>query len=562
MRRITLSIILPAVFIVMLFSAKASHLEVEAYMPDEELFRTNMEKTLAIYNIPSLSACILKRDGNKVWQIAWKGAYGYRSAILPRFKADTDTIYTIASITKVITATAVMQLVDQGLISLDEDINVYMPFPIRNPGLDYSNPHDRIPPITVRHLLSHRSGLPSTSPTFFTQHRNLFKQDFGVFMSIDQLREYLAKKESWAHTPPDDPHGAAYYRPGESYCYCNVGYMILGFLIEAVINKDREPGSEKITWKDYIDDHILKPLNMGRTKFYWDYIWKFSNEAHGYIEKRYLTKPNPGYRLDPDGIFSPQYILVPQKNSIINPTLIGARYSAGGPAGQILSTPSDLAAFLIVHLNQGKGYVRDNEGNILYDEQKNPREIRILSEEGIEAMHNVEDERLCPVKPPNDPLYTTGLNRLTGYGLGWARGNLGGRYWNYPWNPDLDPEKGVNWHELAKHGINRNPIRQMNGMDTGGGLDIEGHSGDTYGYHSGMYRISDDLAIIYFINVDLSGEDRDESRMQPGRFKHYTNIANGAQELKGFDGALPHNIVKLSEIEYLLIQKAASLKTE
>jgi CubicO group peptidase (beta-lactamase class C family) len=529
-----------------------------------------MKEIIRVYNIPSISACILKRDKAGIWRIAWKGAYGKRSAVWPVSNTDTNTIYSIASITKVVTATAVMQLVDKGLISLDEDINTYLPFNIRNPGLGYDLQPN--PPITIRHLLSHRSGLPPTLPAFFTKHKNILKQDFGVFMSLEELQTYLAHKESWAHTKDDGSKGPVYYKPGEAYCYSNVGYMILGFLIEAVINKDRAPSEKWITWQGYFNEHIFKPLNMRRTKFYWDFIWKFSNEAQGYIEKKYVSAFNPDFPRDAKGqpqaepayyvpgVPIPSMILVPQKNSIINPTLIGARYSAGGAAGQILSTPIDLAYFLVVHLNHGKGYVRDDTGNIVYDSPNRPREVRILSDESIKAMHRVDDKRLSPIKPAADAFNITGLTRLTGYGLGWTHGNLGGRYWNYFWNPGLDPRLGVDWEALAKSGIQRKAIKRINGVDTGGGLEIEGHTGDTYGYHSGMYRISDDLAIIYIVNVDTTGEDSDESRIQPKRFQHLISVMDGEPAIKGFDGALPHNIVKFSEIEHLLIQKAASLK--
>ena len=169
----------------------------------------------------------------------------------------------------------------------------------------------------------------------------------------------------------------------------------------------------------------------------------------------------------------------------------------------------------------------------MYDAQKKPREVRILSEEGIDAMHNVYDKSLCTLKPQSDIFNVTGLSRLAGYGLGWARINLGGRYWNYPWNPGLNPNLKVDWESLAKSGIKRNQIIRRNGMDTGGGLEVEGHSGDTPGFHSGMYRISDDMAVIYFINIDTSGEDCDESRIQPKRFMHYTSVMDGEAPIKG-----------------------------
>ncbi|MCD6569375.1 MAG: beta-lactamase family protein [Deltaproteobacteria bacterium] len=571
MMRISLRIIFAALFSIFLCLVPQDLRAFDAHITDDKLFAARMEELLKMYNIPSVSACILKKDKRGIWDIAWEGVYGYRVALWPRIKAGQGTIYAIGSITKTFTATAVMQLVEKGLIDLDADINAYMPFSIKNPGLNYGDPTNPVPPITVRQLLSHCSGLSLTPFTFFSRHGDLADLDFGVFMNIDELREYLSKKDAWAHENPDAQGKKVYYRPGERYCYSNVGYLILGFLIEEVINRDgssKEGGSGKPckTWMDYIKENILKPLGMKDTEFYWSgYPW--GSKAQGYIEKRFVNQINPDYPLDPsgelqpgpayyaEGVPMPRYILVPQRPAVRNPT-IGILYNTGGAAGQMKSTARDLAYFMTVHLNKGKGYKRDRKGHIIYDKKRRPVQVPILSSRSIRAMHNFDDSKVIePSKLDSEP----GLSRVIGYGLGWMRANWGGRYWNYPWNPDRYPRRGVNWAELRPYGIIPEPITKVNGVDVGGGLNVEGHGGDLPGYHAEMYRVSENLAIICLMSENFSEERRDESRMQPKRFKHYKTAYDGASELKDFDGAFPHHLVKYSEIQYLLLQKAASL---
>jgi CubicO group peptidase (beta-lactamase class C family) len=95
---------------------------------------------------PSISACIIKDDDD-----IWSKGYGYYD--LKNQKESTPyTIYLIASVTKTIVGTALMQLWEQDLFDLDEDVNNYLPFDLRNPNF----PEE---PITFRMLLSHTSSL-------------------------------------------------------------------------------------------------------------------------------------------------------------------------------------------------------------------------------------------------------------------------------------------------------------------------------------------------------------------------------------------------------------------
>jgi CubicO group peptidase (beta-lactamase class C family) len=92
------------------------------------------------------SMALIDRNG-----ISWSAAYGY--ADLPKQQAMTiDTVMNIASISKTITGTSLMILVEQGKLDLDRDVNEYLPFTVNHPDHPES-------PITTRQLLTHSSAI-------------------------------------------------------------------------------------------------------------------------------------------------------------------------------------------------------------------------------------------------------------------------------------------------------------------------------------------------------------------------------------------------------------------
>ena len=110
------------------------------------IFDKKISLLMRLAGFCSLSTCIIKND-----TIIWSKGYGLYD--VPEQKQTTiDTIYVLASITKTIVGTALMQLYEQGLFDLDDDVNDHLPFELRNPNF----PDD---PITIRMLLSHTSSL-------------------------------------------------------------------------------------------------------------------------------------------------------------------------------------------------------------------------------------------------------------------------------------------------------------------------------------------------------------------------------------------------------------------
>ena len=96
--------------------------------------------------VPGLAGAVVKKD-----KVLWTGAYGWANRE-QKIPVSNDTLFQIASVSKPVTACAVMQLVEQGKLSLDADVNEVLPFPVRNPK------HPKVP-ITLKHLLTHTSGI-------------------------------------------------------------------------------------------------------------------------------------------------------------------------------------------------------------------------------------------------------------------------------------------------------------------------------------------------------------------------------------------------------------------
>jgi CubicO group peptidase (beta-lactamase class C family) len=143
--------------------------------------------------------------------------------------ATPATVYRIGSVTKQFTSVAVMQLVEQGKLSLDDDVTKYVP---------NAPTHGR--KILVRHLLNHTSGIPS-----YTDVGN----SFGRVMRLDLSHDSLLA------TVKDD---SLQFEPGSHFYYNNTGYFLLGMVIERVTGK---------SYGDYLRDALFAPNGLTSTVY-------------------------------------------------------------------------------------------------------------------------------------------------------------------------------------------------------------------------------------------------------------------------------------------------------
>ena len=150
-------------------------------------------------------------------------------------KLTANTKYRIASISKTITAIAIMQLIEQNKLSLDDDIGTVLGYPIRNPNSPTI-------PITVRMLLSHTSTLID-GPTY-----NAFLTATINENPIPNLSQLLTVDGSFYH--PDQFNTTT---PGHYFNYSNINYVILGTVVEKVSG---------LRFDVYCKQHISDPLNI------------------------------------------------------------------------------------------------------------------------------------------------------------------------------------------------------------------------------------------------------------------------------------------------------------
>jgi CubicO group peptidase (beta-lactamase class C family) len=230
---------------------------------------------MAELHIPGLAALLVQHD-----RVLWSNGYGWAS-IERGVPATVDTVFLLASVSKTVTAVAVMQAVEDGLLDLDADVNDVLPFPVRNP-------HFGSRPITARMLLTHTSSIQDDG---YLLSRLYFHGD-APFALGDFLREYLTPEgrffSLWVN------FGAA--PPGVVFRYSNYAVALAGYLVEAATG---------VPFDDFCRERIFGPLGMARTSWRVDDLDERSLAMpyHYDLESgRYVPWGIYGYPDYPDGL--------------------------------------------------------------------------------------------------------------------------------------------------------------------------------------------------------------------------------------------------------------------
>jgi len=245
----------------------------------------------------SLEACVLQDMGRwtvpgiavGVLQDGRVEAHGFGVASLEtRQPVTADTLFQVGSITKVYTATLIMRLVEDGTLDLDTPVIEYLP------ELQLADQEARRA-ITLRHLLSHTSGLEGDR-----------FDDYG--MGDDALTQAIAEFQTLRQLFP----------PGELWTYCNAGFYLAGAVVERVTGRPFET---------VMRERLFEPLGVARTFF-------FAHEAIAYPVAVGHEQPRP----ETAPTVARRYPL---------PRAINA-------AGGIIATVGDLLRFAELHLREGK----------------------------------------------------------------------------------------------------------------------------------------------------------------------------------------------------------------
>jgi CubicO group peptidase (beta-lactamase class C family) len=217
MRPTALLLLIPAIFATLTVSAAP-----EAGQFDLEKTKTVMtgliQQKMKERGVPSVSIALVRGD-----MIVWKAAFGYANVRM-KTPATTDTLYSTGSTFKSATATALMQLQEQGKFKLDEPVNKY---------LGDVQVQDRLQaekPVTFRHMLSHWSGLTAGAVTKPLWGRELPKSLDKMVAGLYSIR---APETKWE--------------------YNNWAYGMAGLLVQKISGEEYEK---------YMVEHVLAPLGV------------------------------------------------------------------------------------------------------------------------------------------------------------------------------------------------------------------------------------------------------------------------------------------------------------
>lgn len=244
--------------------------------------------------VPGLSIAVVIND-----QVIYSKGFGARNLEL-NLPATPNTIYGFGSCTKSYTALAIMQLVQDGKINLNDPINKYLDFKLGT----------KKNPITIHHLLTHSSGIPDLGLVNVIGGRILGVEEFWVPMS--------SWDDFFTHINGASQEVAA--DPGQRFAYLNEGYTLLGAIVEKVSG---------MKFEDYMKEKILKPLKMERSTFKSEEFEKQEDRMTPYFAKNRQAKIES---VTPTPFLNSKFVYAP---------------------GGLLSSVMDQAKYLIANMNGG-----------------------------------------------------------------------------------------------------------------------------------------------------------------------------------------------------------------
>ncbi len=240
-----------------------------------------IDSVMRVWNIPGLALGIVYKD-----QLIYAKGYGYRD-LENKLPVEPTTLFPIASNSKLFTATAAVMLAEEKKLSLDIPVKQYMP------SLQFSN-EELNSRITLRDLLSHRTGLPRYD---------------GIWLGANTTRKEMVEK-------------VALMKPQlgfrEGYIYNNMMFVTAGTVMESIVGN---------SWENIIRTKLFQPLEMNQSCFTQDEWVQTPNKSFAYFE--------------PDST-----------RKLMRRTFVG-QTDALGPAGTIKSTVNDMSHWMIAQLNKG-----------------------------------------------------------------------------------------------------------------------------------------------------------------------------------------------------------------
>ena len=244
-------------------------------------------------NVVGISVAVVKNN-----KIIYTHSFGYKDLETKQPLTD-DCIFRIASISKSFSATSIMQLVEAGKVSLDDDVSNLIGFTVRNPKFPETV-------ITLRTILQHRSSI----------------NDSQGYFSLDSINP--ATNPNWAKCYNS-------YEPGKGYMYCNLNYNMTGAIIEKLSGE---------RFDLYVKHHILDPLHL-----YGGYC------VDSLDKNRFATIYE--YNTDSSKFISSPNAYAPRREEIAHYQM-GKSTPIFSPTGGMKISATDLAKYMIMHSKFGR----------------------------------------------------------------------------------------------------------------------------------------------------------------------------------------------------------------
>lgn len=258
-----------------------------------EKAEAGIQKIMQENQVVGISVAVVKNN-----KIIYTHSFGLKDLETKQPLTD-DCIFRIASISKSFSATAIMQLVEAGKVSLDDDVSKLIGFSVRNPMFPETM-------ITLRTLLQHRSSI----------------NDSQGYFSLDSINP--ATNPNWAKCYNN-------YEPGKGYMYCNLNYNMTGAIIEKLSGE---------RFDLYIKHHILDPL-----KLYGGYCVD-SLDKNRFATIYEYNKDSSKFTASPNAYH-------PRREEIAHYEM-GKTTPIFSPTGGMKISATDLAKYMIMHSRQGK----------------------------------------------------------------------------------------------------------------------------------------------------------------------------------------------------------------
>lgn len=213
-----------------------------AYRKVFDKYHESIPQRMKRHKIPSLSIAVVDRDG-----ILWSAGFGRTGK--GKQPVTPETLFSIQSMSKTFTATAVMFAVQDGLVDLDTPITEYLPeFTVNSCWED--NPQQKI---MLRHLLTHTSGLAHEAPV-----------GNNLDTLYDSFEEHvLSIQYTWLK-----------HRVGAKHSYSNLGIDLVAYIIQV---------KSGMPFEEYMSKKIFEPLGMSTSSMDYDFVEQFPNRALGHM---------------------------------------------------------------------------------------------------------------------------------------------------------------------------------------------------------------------------------------------------------------------------------------